>query len=500
MGKATAGPKQSEGRKNAREEAVRYVSEINIGGTRAQGSSSSNLFCFGRTPKREYYDHSGGREREFWLEVGREDQIQKIIQEEGMAVGTWLRSAALTLRVQEESNQVSYQKPKVDLFCIQETKMQVMSEEVVRSLGPGRSLDWKALNAIGTVGGVLICWDKRSLEMLGVEEGQFSISCRFRNVGDGVIWVFTGVYGPCSRKDRECYGRSSGQLEDCGRTHDQYSRAIQRRLPRPTSDHFPILLEGGGLRRGPYPFKFENIGSKLRDSRADRGVVARDSGGFGRLEKNKAEALQQVERWDVVEEERILSEEERVNNLIKIKINGVRLTEDQEVRDGIVNAYQQLLSESSDWKADIGGLVLKQISLSEAEALEFPFSEAEIYAALMGMNGDKAPVRMVSLCWPIGSKKIIDKVISPDQNAFIKGRQILDGSLIANEVMHKMGFGSKWIGWMWSCISTIKYSMLVNGVPAGFFSSSKGLRQGIPYPPTYLSWEWKSLVLNIEGR
>ncbi|RVW12415.1 hypothetical protein CK203_107254 [Vitis vinifera] len=94
--------------------------------------------------------------------------------------------------------------------------MQVMSEEVVRSLGPGRYLDWKALNAMGTAGGVLICWDKRSLELLGVEEGQFSISCRFRNVGDGVIWVFTGVYGPCSRKDRECLWEEFGQLEDCG--------------------------------------------------------------------------------------------------------------------------------------------------------------------------------------------------------------------------------------------------------------------------------------------
>ncbi|RVW66559.1 hypothetical protein CK203_063873 [Vitis vinifera] len=143
------------------------------------------------------------------------------------------------------------------------------------------------------------------------------------------------------------------------------------------------------------------------------------------------------------------------------------------------------------------------------------FFTAEIYAALMGMNGDKAPgpdgftVAFWQNCWEIVKedvldmfkefydqnsfikslnhtfwlKKIIDKVISPDQNAFIKGRQILDGSLIANEVMHKMGFGSKWIGWMWSCISTIKYSMLVNGVPAGFFSSSKGLRQGDPLSP-----------------
>ena len=31
---------------------------------------------------------------------------------------------------------------------------------------------------------------------------------------------------------------------------------------------------------------------------------------FWRLEKNKAEALQQVERWDSVEEERSLTEEE----------------------------------------------------------------------------------------------------------------------------------------------------------------------------------------------
>ena len=36
---------------------------------------------------------------------------------------------------------------------------------------------------------------------------------------------------------------------------------------------------------------------------------------------------------------------------------------------------------------------------------------------------------------------------------------------------------------MWSCISTAKFSVLVNGVPAGFFSSSKGLHQGDPLSP-----------------
>ena len=49
----------------------------------------------------------------------------------------------------------------------------------------------------------------------------------------------------------------------------------------------------------------------------------------------------------------------KVNSLDRIKINGVWLSEEQEVREGIANAFQQLLSESSDWKADTGRLQLK---------------------------------------------------------------------------------------------------------------------------------------------
>ena len=48
-------------------------------------------------------------------------------------------------------------KQNVDLLCIQETKIQLMSEGVVKSLGAGRFLDWRALEAFGSVGGVLIC-------------------------------------------------------------------------------------------------------------------------------------------------------------------------------------------------------------------------------------------------------------------------------------------------------------------------------------------------------
>ncbi|RVW71995.1 putative mitochondrial protein [Vitis vinifera] len=46
-----------------------------------------------------------------------------------------------------------------------------------------------------------------------------------------------------------------------------------------------------------------------------------------------------------------------------------------------------------------------------------------------------------------------------------------------------MGFGSRWMEWIWWCISTAKFSVMINGVPAGFFSNSKGLRQGDPLSP-----------------
>ena len=91
-------------------------------------------------------------------------------------------------------------KNSVDLVCLQETKIQDMSRDLIRSLGVGRFLEWGTVDSRGTMGGIVVLWDNRVLELVDLEKGVFSISCHFKNCEDGFIlrkWSVSGVsWGP----------------------------------------------------------------------------------------------------------------------------------------------------------------------------------------------------------------------------------------------------------------------------------------------------------------
>ena len=105
---------------------------------------------------------------------------------------------------------------KVDIVCLQETKLQNMSVGLVSSLGVGRFLDWGTMDAEGTAGGILVFWDKRVVELVDMETGIFSVSCCFRNCTDGFQWMFSGVYGPVVDSKGSFFGRNWVLLEAYG--------------------------------------------------------------------------------------------------------------------------------------------------------------------------------------------------------------------------------------------------------------------------------------------
>ena len=368
---------------------------------------------------------------------------------------------------------------------------------------------------------------------------------------------------------------------------------------------------------------------------------------FGRVEENKKSALTKVAAWDAIESERPLSLEElgtrmtimedfkkwslleetswkqksreiwlkegdrntgfihrmtnshkRSNTIERIRIGGEWLEGEGEVRTGIVNAFEGLLSDSGIWRGSPEGLDFSRLDDLVASKIEEPFTEEEVHAALLNLKGDKAsgpngftaafwqfswdlvkmdimdlfkdfyererfgkglnytflvlipkrrgaedlkdfrPISLVGSLYKLIAKvlanrlkKVMNGLVNPAQNAFVEGRQILDASLIANEVidlMHKrkergilcklyiekaydqinwsfilkvlkkMGFGDKWVGWIEWCISVATFSVLVNGSPTGFFGSSRGLRQGDPLLPYLFVLGMEALSLMID--
>jgi hypothetical protein len=54
----------------------------------------------------------------------------------------------------------------------------------------------------GASGGILLMWDRRVVSKIDECMGRYVVACSFRNVEDGLVWAFAGVYGPNSNNFR----------------------------------------------------------------------------------------------------------------------------------------------------------------------------------------------------------------------------------------------------------------------------------------------------------
>ena len=104
----------------------------------------------------------------------------------------------------------------------------------------------------------------------------------------------------------------------------------------------------------------------------------------------------------------------RRNSISSIKINGRRLVKEAEVKEGLVGAFQSLLSASNNWCPPYPDIYFNLIGADQTAKLEEMFTEEEILAAVSRLNDNKAPgpdgfpIAFWSFSWDFVKEEVMD--------------------------------------------------------------------------------------------
>uniref|UniRef100_A0A2N9GD56 Reverse transcriptase domain-containing protein n=1 Tax=Fagus sylvatica TaxID=28930 RepID=A0A2N9GD56_FAGSY len=399
-----------------------------------------------------------------------------------------------------------------------ETKLADIDLQLVRSLWGNSFVDWEMLPTLGTC-----WWGLYGPTNDGIRNELWTELSSVRLKWD-LPWCVFGDFNVSNLVDLPLgggpYTWSSGlDHPSMSRLHrflvstdweDFYLDVCQKRMPRPLSDHYPILLEVGGMLRGKSPFRFENMWLK------SEGFVDRVQGSWSSYSFSgppsfvlacKLKALKEdLKKWNQLEfgSSWDPSSQFRRTWLIWMKLRG-----------GKNLVFSGLRKGTEGWQPFVDELPFSMIDDSDRTLLDSRFEKEEIIGVVYehdtfaySLNAtfvtlipkkrnasnikDFQPISLVRSVYKILAKvlanrlkRVLAGLVSESQNAFLDIEKAYDhvnwDCLL--HLLERMGFGFRWSTWIRTCISTVRFSIMVNGSPLGFFGSSRGLRQGDPLSP-----------------